>query len=520
MTNKNNNLKPRIEKLIKELTTGLQERDEIIAVSLLAALAGHNSFLFGPPGTAKSLISRRISCAFKETNYFECLMNKFSTPEEVVGPVSIKELKQDKYTRKTNSYLPTADFAFLDEIWKSSPAILNTLLTLINEKTFKNGDTVEKAPLKALIAASNETPASGQGLEALYDRFSVRLNVPPMQNRENFESILNQKPTESTVAIDDGLKISTEEWTEWQSTIHDVSLSKDTLVIINLIRAELEKESENLNVYVSDRRWQRAAMLTKASAFLSDRKETNHTDALLLRHCLWTTKDNRSDVIEAVENAVRKCGFNSAHFNIKEIDEEIERLDQEISDELFVSEDIYKTIRLGNGKEYFSVEAKFKSLHYHNDSETISCFIQKEKLKSTDAFSPVDKQGNEISKITCDFDGQGSCSMTYKPHNSYRSDYKGETFTPSILFHKGDKKRNVNSRLISSLNRSTADLKTKLERIKKETTIKFTQYNKALHTAFVPKNIQIIAVEGIQQQISDIKVRIANCSRLSALCKD
>jgi len=520
MTNKNNNLKPRIEKLIKELTTGLQERDEIIAVSLLAALAGHNSFLFGPPGTAKSLISRRISCAFKETNYFECLMNKFSTPEEVVGPVSIKELKQDKYTRKTNSYLPTADFAFLDEIWKSSPAILNTLLTLINEKTFKNGDTVEKAPLKALIAASNETPVSGQGLEALYDRFSVRLNVPPMQNRENFESILNQKPTESTVAIDDGLKISTEEWTEWQSAIHDVSLSKETLVIINLIRAELEKESENLNVYVSDRRWQRAAMLTKASAFFSDRKETNHTDALLLRHCLWTTKDNRSDVIEAVENAVRKCGFNSEHFNIKEIDEEIERLDQEISDELFVSEDIYKTVKLSDKVEYFSINATFKNRHYHHSDQAYDIYIQKNKLKSQGGFHPVDKQGNEIRNVQCDFDGQGSCNISYKSHNIYSSEYNNTTFTPSILFHKGDKKTNVNPRLTSLLNKSTIDLKTKLEQIKKETVTKLEQYNKALHTAFVPNNIQGIAVEGIQQQISGIKVRIADCSRLSALCKD
>ncbi|WP_374256662.1 AAA family ATPase [Aquabacterium sp.] len=180
--------------MINHLSDGMHEREEIVAVSLLGALSGQNTFLFGPPGTAKSLISRRIACGFDQPAYFECLMNRFSTPEEVFGPVSIKELKEDNYVRKTAGYLPTAEFAFLDEIWKSSPAILNALLTLINERLFRNGGKVEKAPLKALIAASNETPDANQGLDALYDRFIVRLVVPPISRSEHFDSLLNDDP--------------------------------------------------------------------------------------------------------------------------------------------------------------------------------------------------------------------------------------------------------------------------------------------------------------------------------------
>ena len=129
-------MKDRITAILKSLNTGIHERNEVIAVALLGALTSQNIFLLGPPGTAKSLISRRLSHAFDTNAYFEYLMHRFSTPEEVFGPVSLSELKKDNYVRKTDGFLPTSDFSFLDEIWKSSPVILNTLLTIINEKPF------------------------------------------------------------------------------------------------------------------------------------------------------------------------------------------------------------------------------------------------------------------------------------------------------------------------------------------------------------------------------------------------
>ena len=99
-----------IQTTINQLCEGIHEREQIIAVCLLGTIAGHNTFLYGPPGTAKSLISRRLANAFENPQYFEYLMNRFSTPEEIFGPVSIKALKQDQYLRKTEHYLPKLEF--------------------------------------------------------------------------------------------------------------------------------------------------------------------------------------------------------------------------------------------------------------------------------------------------------------------------------------------------------------------------------------------------------------------------
>ena len=188
------NLRNKTEALLAALSVGVLEREEALGLALLSAAAGESIFLLGLPGVAKSMIARRLAQAFRDARRFEYLMSRFSTPDEIFGPVSISKLKDaDTYERVTDGYLPTADVVFLDEIWKAGPAIQNSLLTALNEKIFRNGREDVPLPLKAVIAASNELPAQGEGLEALWDRFLVRYIVDPLREKENFLSLLTGK---------------------------------------------------------------------------------------------------------------------------------------------------------------------------------------------------------------------------------------------------------------------------------------------------------------------------------------
>ena len=184
-------MKKRIENLLSAINKGIYEKETELSLSLLAALAGESIILLGPPGVAKSMVARRLKMAFKDAKSFEYLMSRFSTPDELFGPVSISKLKdEDKYERNIEGYLPDADVVFLDEIWKAGPAIQNTLLTVINEKLFRNGDSEIKLPLKLLLAASNELPAQGEGLEALWDRFIIRVECGNIKTEKEFNAML------------------------------------------------------------------------------------------------------------------------------------------------------------------------------------------------------------------------------------------------------------------------------------------------------------------------------------------
>ena len=350
----------RIEKLLDVLGSGLYEKETAVKLGLLTALAGESMFMLGAPGCAKSMITRRIKEAFKADNkdgvkYFETLLNQFTTPEEVFGNISLKALngelpdengnKKEEYRRLTEGMLPEADIAFLDEIWKASPAILNTLLTIVNERKFHNGSKVMNVPLKALFAASNELPAKGKGLEALYDRFIFRLPVDFIKNEDDFFEMIDQPAHEEFKLNDEDKKllISNTELKEWGKEIDKVTLSEVSKQVISAIRKEMtllnnamsDEDKKNGELFeVGDRRWKKIAHILKTSAFLNDRNEVDLMDCSLIENCIWGTEKQQKKAKEIVEKCLKENGIpcDSA---IEDIQEQIEEFTAKVDEEWF-----------------------------------------------------------------------------------------------------------------------------------------------------------------------------------------
>ena len=327
----------RFKQLLGEMNRGIYEKETEISLSLLAALAGESIILLGPPGVAKSMVARQLKTAFREAQSFEYLMSRFSTPDEIFGPVSIQKLKtSDTYERAVEGYLPTADVVFLDEIWKAGPAIQNTLLTVINEKIFRNGNREMHLPLKLLVAASNELPAKGEGLEALWDRFVIRIESRPIKLEKNFRAMLLDShadflgPTDFTDSTDfsgftgglghadladnadfSDLQITSEEYAEWTERIDKIGVKIEVLDAISAIRkflraVNVDEAAERRNIYVSDRRWKNIVRLLRTSAFMQDREEVDICDLLPIYHCLWQEPEER----DAIRNIVIRALFS------------------------------------------------------------------------------------------------------------------------------------------------------------------------------------------------------------------
>ncbi|MCS6857487.1 MAG: AAA family ATPase [Sandaracinaceae bacterium] len=290
----------RFQLIARELEHHFLGKTEAIRLMLIAAVAGEHMLLIGPPGTAKSALIRLFSRLI-QARYFEYLFTRFTEPNEIFGPLDINAFRQGEYRRRIEGMLPEADIAFLDEIFKANSAILNSLLSILNERIFTIGAQSIRVPLISCFAASNEVP-NDDDLLAIFDRFLIRHRSENLEsyhfhellvrgmNHEITYLIKNDQIHQPVVSVD-AFRQAHKQVAQIMRQIPEYFLSQYKNLIFQ-IRAE--------GVSISDRRAVKLVKLFAASAYLDGRAQPDPSDFFILEH-IW----NSPEQIEIIRSIVR-----------------------------------------------------------------------------------------------------------------------------------------------------------------------------------------------------------------------
>ncbi len=304
----------KLKQIEKELKSKYFERDQVIEGAFCALLTQNHLLLVGPPGTAKSQIVSELCGRIQGASYFQWLLTKFTTPEELFGAVSLKGLENDEYRRVITGKLPEAHIAFLDEVFKASSSILNTLLTIMNERVYYNGSDKLRIPLISLFGASNELPSEEDELEALYDRFLLRYVVDYIKEDFRFLKMLDGEGTQAEESV-----ITPEELEECRLGTQSVSVPSNILKLTARIRKELAKKG----ITPSDRRFKQSVDLLKAKAYLDGRQEVGEDDLRFFENVLWREPGEITEIQSVIHQALYgyKDRVRELLIQAKELDE-------------------------------------------------------------------------------------------------------------------------------------------------------------------------------------------------------
>ena len=263
--------------------------DRAVEIEILgtALIAEENAVLVGPPGTGKSLLAETFAKALQE-KYFSYLITRYTTPDEVLGHFSLKELKDnDAYVRQYQNKLPDVSIAFLDEVFKASSSLLNSLLTILNERKIDLGNGIrQKTPLRMVIGASNEYPFNDESLGALWDRWIFRKHVNGLDKPDQVIRLITDK---------DIGKIASQLDPQCVDALRQQRDQVDLTDVLDDI-AKLHQFLKAKGIYISPRRWGKVAKVIKSRSVMAGRQKAKVEDMRILSEVLWNKPEQRDDI--------------------------------------------------------------------------------------------------------------------------------------------------------------------------------------------------------------------------------
>jgi MoxR-like ATPase len=280
-------------------------RDEVIDLIALATVAGEHLFLFGPPGTAKSLLVHSFAGAV-HCRYFEYLLTRFSEPNEIFGPVDLVKLREGVIATVTNGMLPEAEFAFLDELFNANSAILNNLLTVLNERVYRRGAETHRLPLISAFAASNHLPEDDT-LQALFDRFLLRVKVDALPQQQLPALLAAGWAIERSDDASETSMFSAADLKALGRRVKQVDLTA-----VWEPYAEAVRKIRDLGVAMSDRRAVKGMKLIAASAVLCGRTAANPSDFWVLRY-VWDRAEQIGPLAALIAGLIESAPTEAAH---------------------------------------------------------------------------------------------------------------------------------------------------------------------------------------------------------------
>lgn len=278
------------------LNAAFLEREHIVDGLLATLLCKQNAFLLGAPGTGKSDLVRAICNGIEGADYFGYLLTPTSDPSEIFGPVAVSKLLADEYTRDVHGYLPSCHIAFLDELFRGSSAILNSLLTLLNERTFNNGKDTITTPIQSIISATNSWPEE-ESLQAFADRFIFRPEVQFLSGKAS-KSILDQWALGIQERPKVGVHLTLKELEELQQAVHGVDISENFLSDYSTLWELLSSNG----IVISDRRRVQILKFLKAWTLVQGESQlcADHFHNSLV-HMIYRNIEDQKTIREVIE---------------------------------------------------------------------------------------------------------------------------------------------------------------------------------------------------------------------------